>query len=90
MSLGADGRRLTLQFLAEALALGVAGGLLGAVVGLLAANALERRLFAVSLTVSPVWPVLGMIFAVSLAAGASLPAIGRLRRTEAIVALRDE
>jgi len=89
-SLGAEGRRLFLRFLAEGAALGAIGGAIGAVAGLALADRLERHLFGVPLTVSPVWIAVPFFVSIAIAAAAGLPSVRRALSIEAITALRNE
>ena len=89
-ALGADSKRLFRRFFAEGAALGAIGGAAGTAGGLIAADRLERSLFGVSLTASPFWIAAPLLLSVALAAAASLPAVRRALRIEAITALREE
>ncbi|HET9795224.1 MAG TPA: ABC transporter permease [Thermoanaerobaculia bacterium] len=89
-SLGAEGRRLFVRFLAEGAALGAIGGAIGAAAGLLIADRLERHLFGVPLTVSPAWAVIPFLISIGIAAAAGLPSVRRALSIEAITALRNE
>lgn len=89
-SLGAEGRRLFVRFLAEGAALGAIGGAAGSVAGLLIADRLERSLFGVPLTVSAFWVAVPFLLSIVIAAAAGLPSVGRALRIEAITALRNE
>jgi putative ABC transport system permease protein len=89
-SLGAEGRRLFVRFLAEGAALGAIGGAIGAAAGLVFADRLERRLFGVPLTVSPAWAVIPFLVSIAIAAAAGLPSVRRALAIEAITALRSE
>jgi putative ABC transport system permease protein len=89
-ALGADAKRLFRRFFAEGAALGAIGGAAGTAAGLIAADRLERSLFGVSLTASPFWIAAPLLLSVALAAAASLPAVKRALRIEAITALREE
>jgi putative ABC transport system permease protein len=89
-SLGAEGRRLFVRFLAEGAALGAIGGAVGAAAGLVLADRLERHLFGVPLTVSPAWVVIPFLVSIAIAAAAGLPSVRRALSIEAITALRNE
>jgi putative ABC transport system permease protein len=89
-SLGASARRLLARFLAEGIALGGLGGVLGVAAGLIAADGLERRLFGVSLHVSPIWILLPLLVALLVSALASIPPVRRVLAIEPIRALREE
>jgi ABC-type antimicrobial peptide transport system permease subunit len=65
MALGARRADVVMQFLAEAVALSVAGGLLGTVIGVLAATGLAQ-MFHWSIVASPLIGALGMLVAAVL------------------------
>ncbi|HET7453571.1 MAG TPA: ABC transporter permease [Thermoanaerobaculia bacterium] len=89
-SLGAERRRLFVRFVAEGIALGAIGGAIGAAAGLAIADRLERHLFGVALTVSPVWAAVPFLVSLAVAALAGLPSVRRALSIEAITALRNE
>ncbi len=89
-SLGAEGRRLFVRFLAEGAALGAIGGAIGAAAGLAIADRLERHLFGVPLTVSAAWVAVPFLLSIVIAAAAGLPSVRRALSIEAITALRNE
>ena len=89
-SLGAEPKRFFERFLAEALALGAIGGVLGTAAGLAAADRLERSLFGVPLSPQLFWSAAPVVLAAALAAVASLPSVRRALAIEAMTALRNE
>jgi putative ABC transport system permease protein len=89
-ALGADARRFFARFLAEAVALGAIGGLLGTLAGLAAADRLERSLFRLPLSPSLFWSIAPLFLATALAAASSVPSVRRALAIEAMTALRDE
>jgi putative ABC transport system permease protein len=89
-SLGADRGRILARFALEALALGLVGGVLGAVAGRIAAGALERGLFGVGLSPSMFWSVAPVALSAAIAVASSAPAVRRALAIEPITALREE
>ena len=89
-ALGADGRRIAREVLAEGLVLGLAGGLIGGVCGLLFAQLISVEVFgrAVSLRLSFV-PVTALISALVTMAACLWP-VRRAMRVDPAVVLRGE
>jgi len=89
-SLGAERGRILARFALEALALGLAGGVIGAAAGRVSAEVIERRLFGVGLSPSLFWSLVPVALAAGLALASSAPAVRRALAIEPITALREE
>jgi putative ABC transport system permease protein len=89
MAMGARGRDIATQFFAEALVLCVVGGVLGALLGTLAAYGLEG-LFAWSTDVSPASAVVAVVVAVLLGILAGVLPARRAASLDPIAALHHE
>jgi putative ABC transport system permease protein len=89
MAVGAKPRHILLQFLAEALALSVAGGLAGVMLGLFAADRLAVR-FGWPLALRPDVIVLAVGFSAAVGIGFGLYPARKAARLDPIMALRYE
>lgn len=89
MALGARRSDIAWQFLLEAVLLAVVGGLLGILLGVLAAGSLEE-LFQWSTEISPVTSVMSLLVAVLLGACAGVYPARRAARLDPIGALHHE
>jgi putative ABC transport system permease protein len=89
MAVGAKRRHIMLQFLAEALALSLAGGLIGVAIGLCAAARLAVR-FGWPMLISPQVIALAVTFSAAVGIGFGLYPARKASRLDPILALRYE
>ena len=89
MAIGAKGRNIMAQFLAESLVLSVAGGIIGIVLGITTTQLLARR-FGWSIPVRPEIIILAVGFSILVGVGFGLFPARRASRLDPIEALRYE